>query len=174
MKKENCKNLPCTCCGITDPSKFYWAKRISKLGETKLKKRSECKVCQSNRKKKEYIKNPTPVLQRNVRWKISNRDYVRQKNNEYASSIHGKAIRTAIQAKRKASLLQRIPLWADLDKITEIYEAASFAKEFFNESIEVDHIIPLQGKIVSGLHVHNNLQLLISADNMKKHNTFYG
>jgi hypothetical protein len=36
----------------------------------------------------------------------------------------------------------------------------------------VDHEIPLQGVLVSGLHVHNNLQILTALENIKKRNRF--
>lgn len=58
------------------------------------------------------------------------------------------------------------PKWADMDKIREIYVNRP-------EGCHVDHIIPLRGKLVSGLHVENNLQYLPIAENMKKHNTYH-
>lgn len=36
----------------------------------------------------------------------------------------------------------------------------------------VDHEIPLRGKLVSGLHVPDNLRIIPAEDNMKKHNRF--
>lgn len=40
------------------------------------------------------------------------------------------------------------------------------------EPWQVDHVIPLRGKIVSGLHVHENLQLLPARVNQEKKNKF--
>lgn len=60
---------------------------------------------------------------------------------------------------------RQIPSWANVDRIMEIYENRP-------EGHHVDHIIPLRGKYVSGLHVENNLQYLPAKENMRKHNTY--
>lgn len=70
-----------------------------------------------------------------------------------------------IQANRRAAKIQRTPKWADLEKIKEIYHNCP-------EGMHVDHIIPLQGSIVSGLHVENNLQYLSASDNLRKGNYY--
>lgn len=62
-------------------------------------------------------------------------------------------------------LVKAIPKWADLLKIEEIYKNKP-------EGYHVDHIIPLKGKEVCGLHVENNLQYLTPFDNISKSNTF--
>ena len=66
---------------------------------------------------------------------------------------------------RKLLKVDRIPAWADLAKIKEIYLNCP-------KGYHVDHIIPLQGELVSGLHVENNLQYLTAKDNLEKHNKF--
>jgi hypothetical protein len=68
----------------------------------------------------------------------------------------------------QARKLQRTPAWADPAKIAEWYEGAAFATEFFGKPYHVDHVIPMQGKRVSGLHVENNMQILSGADNCAK------
>ena len=62
--------------------------------------------------------------------------------------------------------MSRVPLWADLSAIRKIYESAQ------KQGLTVDHIIPLRGELVCGLHVENNLQLLDRDDNIAKGNKY--
>lgn len=72
---------------------------------------------------------------------------------------------SARQTKYRASKIQRTPAWANLEEIKEIYANRP-------EGYHVDHIIPLQGELVCGLHVENNLQYLKATDNCSKNNSF--
>jgi len=68
---------------------------------------------------------------------------------------------------------QRMPAWADSDAIRKIYEdCAALNEKHGPRSYHVDHIIPLQGKTVSGFHVENNLQILKASDNLEKSNKY--
>jgi hypothetical protein len=67
------------------------------------------------------------------------------------------------KAKRRALLKQALPKFADLKKIREIYLNCPVG-------YHVDHIVPLQGKNVCGLHVEWNLQYLTPYDNKSKSN----
>lgn len=67
------------------------------------------------------------------------------------------------RAKYRAVKLQALPKWADTAAITQFYRSCP-------EGYHVDHIIPLQGKYVCGLHVLNNLQYLSISDNCSKGN----
>lgn len=89
---------------------------------------------------------------------ISNPDY--SKHN-YANN-KAEYIARAIKYKTRRELAT--PPWANLDIIARIYECA--------EGLHVDHIIPLQGKYVCGLHVENNLQYLSVEENLRKSNKF--
>jgi hypothetical protein len=74
--------------------------------------------------------------------------------------------------KRRVARLQRTPLWADQDAIKAIYAEALRLKRETGVEHHVDHIIPLQGELVSGLHVENNLQVLPWRENILKRNHF--
>lgn len=68
-------------------------------------------------------------------------------------------------ARRQNTTSNKTPKWADLDKIEEFYRNRP-------EGHHVDHIIPLNGKLVTGLHVLENLQYLSAEDNLKKGNRY--
>jgi len=71
-------------------------------------------------------------------------------------------------AKRRAVKLQRTPGWLTKEQLQQI-------KDFYincPEGLTVDHIIPLQGKFVSGLHHPDNLQYLTSRENHSKGNKY--
>jgi len=89
--------------------------------------------------------------------------YISNKNKFYRSSINGRKILNSHNANRRAVLLKRTVRWANLKAI----------KEFFINcpiGYAVDHIVPLQGVNVSGLHVLNNLQYLTKSENSIKGN----
>lgn len=71
----------------------------------------------------------------------------------------------ARNAKYRAERSLRVPVWSNLEEIKDIYAKCP-------KGMHVDHIIPLKGKLVSGLHVPNNLQYLSPEDNLKKTNKF--
>lgn len=79
----------------------------------------------------------------------------------------------ALVIKRNAAKLQRTPSWANLEHIKEIYVEAAYWNEIWPEDpVHVDHVIPLRGELVSGLHVESNLQILRASENIKKSNNF--
>lgn len=68
-------------------------------------------------------------------------------------------------AKREAIKKRAFPKWANLHEVALIYYNCP-------EGYHVDHIIPLQGKLITGFHIETNLQYLKAEDNMSKHNKF--
>lgn len=67
---------------------------------------------------------------------------------------------------------QAVPAWSDPAKVLAFYELAQELQKMTGQPYHVDHIIPLQGKMVCGLHCETNLQVLSAADNCSKSNKF--
>jgi hypothetical protein len=75
-----------------------------------------------------------------------------------------------LSAKRRKAVRRATPSWADWVQILETYELAAKLSEITGVRHEVDHFFPLRGDLVSGLHVHENLQILTEFDNRSKGN----
>lgn len=106
---------------------------------------------------------------RNRKYAEANRDFIREKNHAWQQENPGKVLAKA--AKRRASERRQMPAWADNSKIELIYRVAASMRRH-GKDVHVDHIVPLQGKSVSGLHVHYNLQIIDANANRMKSNQF--
>lgn len=75
-------------------------------------------------------------------------------------------------AKRRVEKLKRTPPWADQGAIKAVYDEALRLTRETGVKHHVDHEIPLQGVLVSGLHVHQNLRAIPASENVRKHNHY--
>ncbi len=117
-------------------------------------------------------KNPEKKKANFASWRALNVDEDKARCLAWQAKNKDKTI--ANIAKYKAAKLQRIPPWADLAEIAKIYSERERIELETGIPHDVDHIIPLQGKTVSGLHVHTNLRIIPRKDNKKKGNRFVG
>ena len=95
--------------------------------------------------------------------RAAQREYQKQNLHIYAKS----------KAKRRAAQLKRTPAWLTEDDhwmMEQAYELASARTKVFGFAWHVDHVLPLQGKRVSGFHVPLNLQVIPGVENIRKGN----
>lgn len=108
-------------------------------------------------------KHPDQVRDTKKRWNINNPDKVREIRRKLRQENPQK-YRAEVSARRR-KVRQNTPPWAKRKDLVAFYEACP-------EGFHVDHIIPLRGKRVSGLHVINNLQYLPARENLRKFNHY--
>ena len=90
--------------------------------------------------------------------------YQQEYGRKYPEKLRAKV------AIRRATLLRAMPKWCDRAAINEIYRRAKELTIQTGLKHEVDHIIPLRGKTVWGLHIPINLQILTTSQNRRKFN----
>ena len=168
----------CTKCSEVKPASEFHKNNRNKSGL-----QAACKVCikqysdstkeaqrartakwiakKDNRQKKLEMEKARYQANREKKAKYAKKYYEENKGDYYIR-----------RGKARAARLQRTPPWADMSAIAEFYVEAKRLEELTGIQFHVDHIVPLQGELVSGLHVPANLQLLPAHENLSKSNSF--
>lgn len=110
-------------------------------------------------------KNKTKQNLYMVNYYLSNKEKVYAINNKWKEKNKARVL--ALKRKRVATKLNATPKWCEHEAIELIYKEAALLK------YHVDHIVPLVSKLVCGLHVLSNIQILPPTDNMKKGNRYW-
>ena len=130
-----------------------------------------------------HYANRKEALARMREWQRNNGDKVNERNRNYRAARREKfnAINKAWRAKNHAHILYRnalrkkhiklaTPAWANHDRIRKVYIKAVEKTKATGVQYHVDHILPLRGKNVCGLHVENNLRVILAKENLAKGN----
>jgi hypothetical protein len=121
----------------------------------------------------QYANHTEKLIARARKFYTENAVAARVQKQEYQrNNLH---VYAKINAKRKAAKLKRTPAWLSSDDhwmVEQAYELAALRTKMFGFSWHVDHILPLQGKTVSGLHTPYNLQVIPGVENVRKSNSF--
>lgn len=159
-------NKTCTKCKEEKPlSEFY--KHVG--GRFGVK--SQCKDC-VNARNKSYIKN-NPDVAAKINSKQSKREVVKEYRKSYQKS--NRDLFRHHNMKRYATKKSATPNWLteeQLSAIAAIYSHARDCELVSGERYHVDHIVPLQGENICGLHVPWNLQVLPADINIRKSNHY--
>ena len=125
-------------------------------------------------------------LQYDREYRQKNKDYIKKQKSEYYYSNHevrkakirewarnNKAHKYSLEVARRTKKIKATPNWLSEEHKEEIrllYKVREFLSEYDGVEYHVDHIIPLRGNGVSGLHVPWNLQIITAKENIKKSN----
>lgn len=100
--------------------------------------------------------------------------YKFKKANHWTAKLT-KPKRAEMAGARRATKINATPAWLtkeDRLAIATVYERAATLTAQTGEKYEVDHIVPLRSKVVCGLHVPWNLDVILAYKNREKSNAF--
>jgi hypothetical protein len=113
--------------------------------------------------------NPEKNRAAGAKWREQNKDVTRAKSQRWAAA-NGHKIRASVIARRQARRVAT-PAWADRLLMADIYRYARIVRDA-GIDCHVDHVLPLRGRAVSGLHVPDNLTVLLAEHNLRKGNRY--
>jgi hypothetical protein len=150
-------------------SKCSLLKELSEFNTKHGKPISYCKTCCSIIAKEYRVKNKEKEQLRHTRYWLATKGSENQKDRNSRKcktyrETHPEIFRLSA-ANRRCEQLQATPKWSDPLEIKRIYLHCPMGHH-------VDHIIPIKGELVCGLHVSNNLQYLLAEENLKKSNKY--
>lgn len=111
--------------------------------------------------------------ERSAKWRQENPERSSEQKKDWARRFPHK--KQELSRRYELTKSQRTPPWLTKDQLEEIqqfYWMAMDLKSVSGEEYHVDHIVPLQGENVSGLHVPWNLQILPKDLNLSKGNRY--
>jgi len=130
---------------------------------------SQCKTCKYQRAKEYREVNKEQIKLKNSRyWETTKgTDAQKARNSQKCATYRQKhpALFCHYAAKYRVQKVQATPPWETDARIKSFYLGCP-------KGYHVDHIIPLRGDVVSGLHVVENLQYLPARENLQKSNKY--
>lgn len=172
IAERRVSNWNCVVCETEKARKTY-AQDPHKNRLAAKKWREKTPEYQKHRTKTWRSQNSDRVKQYAQNWRKENAETQKEYKKQWVDQNRGK--KYASLAKRHAAKMQRTPPWLSKDDfwfMQEVYDLAVLRSTMTGIKWHVDHIVPLQGGAVSGLHVPWNLRVIPAAENMSKGNKF--
>ncbi len=121
-----------------------------------------------------YAARKADTLRRVGEWVAANPDRAKETNRRVRQrwEKENPHLSVAKVQRRNAAKIKATPAWADNSRINRIYYIAQRVTAVTGIEHHVDHVIPLRGKLVSGLHVPENLMVVAYDYNCSKANKY--
>jgi hypothetical protein len=162
-------------CAANKDGLHRWCKECSKAAKKEwYEKNAEAEKAKAMQYHYEnYEKNKDRIIKRTIEWQRNNKEkYAIKSKRCYENTKHKKF---AWQALARAAKRNAVPKWINEElkqEIQKFYVEARLKTRETGTKYEVDHIVPLMGKTVCGLHVPWNLRVITQFENRSKQNSF--
>ena len=143
--------------------------RRNNMAKARVERRDELNV----RKRAEYHKSKVRRAPARKRYAVANADKLRARARRYAKE-NPESFRER-NATRRARTRNATPPWLTKEMRAEIkamHAEANALNAQFGVKFDVDHIVPLDGRHVSGLHVPWNMRVITQAENRSRPKVF--
>lgn len=162
------------CCGVcgTPIQPNQACRPCSNRRNAEYKRRNAAKVREARsayKREKHAAAAPQRAARKALRHAVSD---LQRKLSRWEWKRRNPGVVNANTAKRFAAKMNATPLWANAFFIEEAYDLAQRRSALTGMAWHVDHVVPLRSKIVSGLHVECNLQVIPAGPNIRKSNRF--
>ena len=157
--KKISSGVPCSRCGSTYLYANGSCKACIKAATPKLaaeKTGIPCGICGVTKRYRTSGKCVACHTKRSIKWRRANGDVL-----------------AAARVRRRAAEIKATPAWANSFFIREAYALAALRTKMSGFAWHVDHIVPLRSRLVCGLHVESNLQVVPAVTNLTKSNRFW-
>lgn len=177
----------CVACDQTKRTRHYYGDREDYLRKQRLRQEANRESCREA-SARWRSNNREVIAEYNKAYKTEHRDMLsaydrerraanpeKQREQQRAWVERNRGQKNALSAARRARIKQAMPPWLTSDDkaaIKALYDHAAELSRSTGTKHHVDHIIPLNGELVSGLHVPGNLRVITASENSRKRNKF--
>lgn len=181
----------CRICNKENPLENFSKDSSAKDGLRRI-----CKKCDVASVMKRREKDMEKHVEKHKEWRNNNQEYIaaarkayKEKNPDYEKTyyqlrreakiksstrwkVENRERWAMLQSGRRARERNQTPKWANKTAILSIYEECARLRNA-GQNVQVDHIVPLNGKTVSGLHCEANLRIISAKENSSKRNIYW-
>jgi len=177
----------CVACTVERANTRYKNKKEEVLAKLRVRYLENCDTIKSrvikrrvdnpekvrSEKKKEYTKHKDKYLERAKEWAKANPNKVKTSGKAFRSRNPDAYYQAVVR--RRMLKAQRTPFWIteeDHEVMRGVYKECRAISQSTGVPHQVDHIVPLRGELVSGLHVPGNLKIITAKENRSKSNRY--
>jgi len=155
----------------------YKNKNQKKISDQKkeYRNRPEVAIREKERTDRYYADRAEEIQEKRKKRLIDNPELAEVRRQQTRAQYYkNKEYYTEKSERRRARVGKATPIWYNQEEVLELRREVKRLNKLTGTTHHLDHIVPLNGKTVCGLHCHENMQILTAKANLSKSNKFFG